>query len=60
MNEDITYCLNSKCKIMSCPRNSKHIQNHNIPHSLAHLEDNPLYCKKPNWHGNQVKEENDD
>lgn len=24
---------------------------------LAHLEDNPNYCKKPNWYGYQVKED---
>lgn len=43
-SEDITYCMNKKCKIMKCERNPKHIRELK-PHSFAYLEDTE-YCEK--------------
>ena len=58
------YC-NSSCGCSigaDCPR---HILNSIKPDrekpypriEFVHLEDNPNYCKKPNWYGYQVKED---
>ena len=60
MSEDIMYCKKQNCTITKCIRNPKNIELHNIPHSFAHLEDNPMYCKKVNWHGNRVKKEDEE
>lgn len=54
------YCINHNCDITDCVRNPKHIENTNETHRVSHFEDNPLYCKKANWNGYQVKEEKDD
>lgn len=57
-SSDITYCNNRDCDILSCSRNPKHIKYPFLPHSFAHLEGNPTFCKKSNWYGYQSKEEN--
>ena len=57
--KSLVYCTKKNCPVMDCVRNNKHITD-NQPASFAHLEDNPLYCKKPNWYGNQVKEKEND
>ena len=44
MQEDITYCANTKCENISCDRNPKNIRQP-IPHSFAALEGTE-YCKK--------------
>jgi hypothetical protein len=53
------YCNKLDCDVTSCIHNPKNFTNHGEPYDLVHLEDNPLYCTKPNWNGYQVKEEKD-
>lgn len=38
MSEDITFCVNMKCK-MRCERNPRNIRVHWIPHSFACFEE---------------------
>lgn len=64
MNKTEYYCNRSAgCPVgADCP---KHILNSikdrtkepNVEIKFVHLEDNPDYCKKPNWYGYQVKPE---
>lgn len=56
MADDMTYCKNLECDIMECTRNYKHLEDYALEHKMAHLEGNPLFCKKVNWNGYQVKE----
>lgn len=56
MAKDITYCEKTDCDIMTCVRNRKHINEDYSPYAVAHLEGNPMYCKKNDWNGNQYKE----
>ncbi len=42
MSEDITYCGNTKCKVIKCRRNHKNIKRRDILHSFAMLEGSEL------------------
>lgn len=55
MNDEV-YCTNEKCPLTDCWRNPK---GKTLPKQagFAHLEENPLYCKKSNWNRNQYKED---
>ena len=37
-SEDITFCMNRKCRYLKCERNPKNIKHLDIPHSFAELE----------------------
>ena len=46
MNEDITFCSNTSCKVMKCERNQKNIRHTlGMPHSIAELE-GTIMCYK--------------
>ena len=38
VSDDITFCLNDKCKVTACYRNQENIHCRDIPHSFAELE----------------------
>lgn len=42
MGDDITFCVNKKCKVTKCFRNPKNIKCKLIPHSFAELEGTDL------------------
>ena len=55
-----THCDFTACKLDDCPHHIcnageeilKDYQN-GIRENFAHLEGNPIYCKKTEWNGNQ-------
>lgn len=55
------YCNHPECPVEDCVHNAGNADMSKLgePYSVGHLEDNPLYCKKANWYGYQVKEEKD-
>jgi hypothetical protein len=56
MSETLYYCKNCDCEISECPYNLEHLDPRTFDKcKVVHLEDNPNYCKKPNWYGYQVK-----
>lgn len=61
MNEETKkiVCKNFHCSVDDCPYNYTSGKFQLIPNVIydpAHLEDNPKYCKKANWYGNRVDE----
>ena len=34
-NDDITFCLDSECKLNECPRNQINMRDRSIPHSYS-------------------------
>lgn len=48
-------CKKLNCDIKDCPYHHETLTNYSIPHNAVHLYENPLYCKKNNWHRNQTK-----
>ena len=49
-------CKTLDCEKKDCIYHHETLTNYNIPHSVVHLEDNPLYCTKGNWNGNQYQD----
>ena len=58
MSETLRYCKNYKCDEFKCQYNLAHCDPRTFDKcKVYHLEDNPAYCIKPNWYGNQVNPE---
>ena len=48
-------CNKTDCPKKDCIHHCKSLRKRSADNTVvAHLEDNPLYCKKANWYGNQV------
>ena len=49
-------CNNLNCDAKDCVYHHNTLQNYSTDHKVsAHLEENPLYCKKSNWNRNQYQ-----
>lgn len=48
-------CKKVDCEKKDCIYHHETLTNYDIPHTVAHLEENPLYCPKGNWHRNQYQ-----
>lgn len=47
-------CQNHECPVDDCIH---HVKNSTETKESVHIEGNPLYCTKNDWHGNQYKGE---
>lgn len=56
----MTYCNNFNCDIIDCMHNPKNIPDPNQTERVAHLEENPLYCKKGTFNRYQVEVDEDE
>lgn len=57
MESKLVYCKKRDCDVMDCSRNPKNVEDFGALMQFAHLEENPLYCKKANWNRCKVTPE---
>lgn len=62
MNQSkLLYCKNPECDVKDCIYDIGRLDPRTYGRCVVgHLEGNPLYCKKPDWNGNQFKEKKDE